>query len=337
MACLLLIYIVMANDSSNIDPKILQGIEYFEQMLQMMPDDRQALEFLCVAYEQVGESEKRRKALIALAGVLLKEGDLESAESIGERLESFEQADAQEIVQKIRLARNPSLVIGKSHPSSESVHAPSDSSLSVGTVPTQPGSAGATSAGTVPTQSTGTVPTQPDASVRQTAIKAEVNLVQNLSQAQVIDDSATGFVLQRLSEYANAPGLFLISALSILEKENPALGEAAAAYVADTANAPPIPVDAFTFTEELLKLIPERTMRMRGVLPFGKLQDAVLVATLNPMDQALRQEIELAVGAPCIFYLAPPRAIDELLERIFSETAAKPTPEPQAPTQSEAV
>ena len=288
----------MPEDNPQFDPRLAQGIAYFEQMLLVMPDDRQALEFLCVAYEQVGEPEKRRQALVSLAGVLLKEGDLDSAERIGERLAGYETADAQEMVQKIKIARNPSLVPAETPEAPSAPAAPVDTASPKGYLPST---------------------TDMDPALRQAAIKAEANLVQSLAHAHVIDDAATGFALQQLTEYTSAPGLFLISALAILEKENSAVGEAAAAYVADTAGTPPVPIEAFTLKEDLLRLIPERLVRMRGVLPFARLQDAVLVASLNPLDADLRREIESFVGGPCIHYLAPPRALEELLERVFQE------------------
>ena len=299
----------MSTEPSTIDSKLAQGIAYFEQMLLVMPDDRQALEFLCVAYEQIGDTDKRRKALVALAGVLLKEGDIDSAERIGERLVDYNTADVQEMLQKINRARNPTLT---------------DTALSEDvTNPSAP-------AGTVPAAGSAPRPEPDENARRQTAIKAEVSLVQNLAQAHIIDEAATGLALQRLTEYANASGVFLISALTILEKENSALGEAAAAYVADTANAPPVPIENYHITDEFLHLLPEWLVRTRGVLPFARLQDALLVASLNPLDPALRQEVEAVARAPCTYYLAPPRTMDELLDRLFlgPDNVLPPSSEP---------
>ena len=69
--------------------KLLEGIAYFEKMLKVMPGDRTTLEFLSVAYEQLGDAEKQRTALIQLAEALLREKDYDAAEAIGERLGGF--------------------------------------------------------------------------------------------------------------------------------------------------------------------------------------------------------------------------------------------------------
>ena len=87
--------------------KLLEGIAYFEKMLKVMPGDRTTLEFLSVAYEQLGDLEKQRTSLIQLAEALLREKDYDAAEAIGERLGEFTEADAQDMARRIKSARNP--------------------------------------------------------------------------------------------------------------------------------------------------------------------------------------------------------------------------------------
>ena len=43
----------MAEPAPKFDARLEEGVRYFEQMLQLMPDDRTTLEFLVVAYEQL--------------------------------------------------------------------------------------------------------------------------------------------------------------------------------------------------------------------------------------------------------------------------------------------
>ena len=87
--------------------KLLEGIAYFEKMLKVMPGDRTTLEFLSVAYEQLGDLEKQRTSLIQLAETLLREKDYDAADAIGERLGGFAETDAQDMVRRIKSARNP--------------------------------------------------------------------------------------------------------------------------------------------------------------------------------------------------------------------------------------
>ena len=275
----------MAEEAPKFDPKLEEGIAYFEQMLQAMPDDRTTLEFLCVAYGQVGNPEKQRKALVSLAGVLLKEKDLESADRIAERLVQYREADAQAAVLRIRAAHGPQ----------------TGAAANIPDVPEAPHPAGAQTA------------------ALYTAIKAERELVQTLLDRKVLDEAAAEDVRARLTELADAPGCFLVSALSLLEKENTALGEAAAAAVAEAAGVPPIPLEAFGAAGELVQALPESIVRVRGVLPFAKLGNTLLIATLNPLDTALKRQVEGSVGCPCRFYLAHPRTMEERLDKLFAE------------------
>ncbi len=284
----------MAEETPKFDPKLEEGIAYFEKMLQVMPEDRTTLEFLCVAYGQIGEPVKQRKALISLAGVLLKEKDLESADSIAERLAQYREPDAQAAVLRIRAAHG----------------------MGLGPAISEPQQHGEDGAG-------GRAGGSPQTAALHIAIKAEKELIQTLVERKVLDESAAEVALRRLAELASAPGCFLVSALSVLEKEDTGVGEMAVAAVADEAGAPPIPLEAFDISSERLQLLPESIVRVRGVLPFAKLGDTLLVATLNPLDAALKHQVEGSVGCPCRFYLAHPRTMEELLDKLFAEIPAE--------------
>ena len=287
----------MAEEQPKFDPKLEEGIAYFEKMLKVMPEDRTTLEFLCVAYEQTGEEEKRRKALVSLAGLLVKEGDLEAASSIGDHLAKYREPDAQAMLLRIKAACRTA------------------------------GAAEPTAIGTLPVAPEGdpfAAPSKPTNTSRA-AMSAETKLIQTLVEEKILDEETAALISQRLAELAALPGCFLISALALLEKENSQLCESAAAYVADASGAPPVPIESFDLSGEILQSLPESLMRVRGVLPFAKLADTILVASLNPLDASLKREIESSAGHPCRHYLAHPRVMEETLDRLFAE--AKETSE----------
>lgn len=89
------------------DAKLKEGVEYFEQMLKVMPDDRTTLEFLTVAYPQMGQPEKAEWALAELARVLLKEGDVEHAAALLPRLEACSGQKAKLMSIRIRASSGP--------------------------------------------------------------------------------------------------------------------------------------------------------------------------------------------------------------------------------------
>ena len=140
----------------------------------------------------------------------------------------------------------------------------------------------------------------------------------------MIGEAEADAIQDRLTALADVPGCFLVSALSEIEKENTATAEEAAALLADETGAPPVPLEAYSIDNDLAQTLPDSTMRVRGVLPFSKIGNTLLVATLNPFDDALKQQVESAAGAPCRFFLANPRTMETTLDRIFADEALSP-------------
>ena len=289
--------------SENTDPKLLEGIAYFEKMLKVMPGDRTTLEFLSVAYEQLGDVEKQRTALIQLAEALLREKDYDAADAIGERLEGFAETDAQDMARRIRSVRNPVQL--------KAVVRPGAGTRPMRTMTRRAGV-------TVPAPSNGEVSL---AQVVMSAVKAEAALIRDLYAKNVVDASAAEVVQRHLGGLPEPTRPFLVSALAILEKESGGLGEKAAVYMADAASAPPIPLQAFMPSAALVKQLPEEIVRVRGAVPFGRLGDTLLVAVLNPLDADFHAEVERLVGGPCRFFLAEPHTTEDFLDKFFSENA----------------
>lgn len=282
--------------------KLLEGIGYFENMLKVMPGDRTTLEFLSVAYEQLGDGEKQRTALIQLAETLLKEKDYDAADAIGERLGAFEQADAQDMVRRIKSVRNPIQLKAVVRPGT-GVKAPRTVARLAGSK-----TSGAAADGEVSL-----------AQVVMSAVKAEAALIRDLYARNIVDASAAEVVQRHLGGLPEPTRPFLVSALAILEKESGGMGERAAVYMADKASVPPIPLHAFMPSAALVKQLPEEVVRVRGAVPFGRLGSTLLVAVLNPLDAEFHAEVERLAGCPCRFFLAEPHTTEDFLEKFFAE------------------
>ena len=286
--------------------KLLEGIAYFEKMLKVMPGDRTTLEFLSVAYEQLGDLEKQRTSLIQLAETLLHEKDYDAADAIGERLGGFTETDAQDMVRRIKSARNPVQLKAVVRPGAGARPA----RVTVRPAGGKPEPAPAAPSGGVSL-----------AQVVMSAVKAEAALIRDLYAKNVVDASAAEVVQRHLGGLPEATRPFLVSALAILEKESGGMGEKAAVYMADAASAPPIPLQAFMPSAALVKQLPEEIVRVRGAVPFGRLGDTLLVAVLNPLDAEFHAEVERLAGCPCRFFLAEPHTTEDFLEKFFAENA----------------
>jgi len=284
--------------------KLLEGIAYFEKMLKVMPGDRTTLEFLSVAYEQLGDLEKQRTALIQLAEALLREKDYDAAEAIGGRLGGFAETDAQDMVRRIKSVRNPVQLKAVVRPGAGARPA---------RVMARPAGGGALGERALPKEGLSL------AQVVMSAVKAEAALIRDLYAKNVVDASAAEVVQRHLGGLPEATRPFLVSALAILEKESGGMGEKAAVYMADAASAPPIPLQAFMPSAAIVRQLPEEIVRVRGAVPFGRLGDTLLVAVLNPLDAEFHAEVERLAGCPCRFFLAEPHTTEDFLEKFFAE------------------
>ena len=254
------------------DARLKEGVEYFEQMLKVMPDDRTTLEFLAVAYPQLGELDKAENAVASLARVLLKEGDVESASALLPRLEECSAPAAKAMILKVRAAISPRPELTPETPSAAT---------------------------------TGLV---------SAAAEIEAKLAAELGE------EATAEQLRALPDNGR---LFLVSALSLLEKENPSACEKALATLADKYGEPPVPLDAFEPDKQLLAKLADELVRVRGVIPFARLGDIALVVTLSPQDTVLKKAVRSALGERTNFFLAEPRLVEAALQKIHPETKEK--------------
>ena len=175
--------------------KLLEGIAYFEKMLKVMPGDRTTLEFLSVAYEQLGDVEKQRTSLIQLAEALLREKDYDAAEAIGERLGGFSETDAQDMVRRIKSVRNPVQLKAVVRPGA-------------GTPPrravVRPAGGGALGEHAQPGKEGISL-----AQVVMSAVKAEAALIRDLYAKNVVDASAAEVVQRHLGGLPEATRPFL--------------------------------------------------------------------------------------------------------------------------------
>jgi hypothetical protein len=272
------------SEEPKFDARLAEGVAYFEQMLQIMPEDRTTLEFLVVAYDQLGRHDDGQKALVSLAKILVKDRDIEALEGLLPRLEASDSAEARALSLKVR-----SMVAPAPDLTPESPRELTDSERA--------------------------------AMVSRAAISAEKSLVDSLAHAGLLEEEAAGHVLAQLEAMPTDGRVFLISALQILEKENLPLAERCFAHLADEFGAPPVPLAAFDPPRDLVAKFPAATLRIRGAVPFAVLGKAALVAVLNPADESLRAELSAAM--PCRFYIAEAGAVESALASLFPSEEAQ--------------
>ena len=260
------------------DARLAEGVAYFEQMLEIMPDDRTTLEFLVVAYDMLGQHEKGQKALVSLVELLVKERDFEALKGLLPRLRASNYPPAKVLYLKVSTMTAPTPDLTPEQP--KALTEEEKTALAV-----------------------------------QEALAAERQFLSFLKDEGMLSEADWNTFAGYLTLPSTTGNLFLISALQILKNENLSLYEKVVEMLADRFSTPPIPLASFDPPRSLFKNYPEKVLRLRGVVPFAKVGSVTLIAVLNPADSALKAMIE-AVG-PCRFYLADPSAVETTLERVF--------------------
>lgn len=283
-------------DMQEPNEKMLEAIAFFEQMLQTMPEDRTSLEFLSVAYEQTGQIEKQRDCLVRLADCLLHEKDFDKAQSIALHLSQFsDYAPARAAIARVTECVQNEIV-------SEAVKA-------------SPKKGAAT---VLPASDKGAfqdVGLEVHA-LSRAASAAEMELVWHLKEHELVPKEICMDLLHILTENQVTDQPILISALALLNEQHPELTDRVIESLSRSSGVPPIPLELFEIPSAATGAISPVFVHVRGVLPFARLGDELMVAVLNPLSQSLQVEVSARTGKVCHFFLAHPNVWGEIAKRI---------------------
>lgn len=261
------------------DARLAEGVAYFEQMLDVMPDDRTTLEFLVVAYEQLGSPEKSFSSLLRLVRLLIKDREIELLQTWLPRLEASDDAQAQALALRVRTLLSPAPDLTPERPRE-------------------------------------LTPEERRAQFATSARETEMKTIDALEAARTLSPELAGSLREHLAAIPVDGRYFLISALQILERENPQLAEQVIAGWADDFGAPPVPLEAYDVDPQLAGAFPAEVLRIRGAVPFASAGDEVAVAVLNPTDASLATALS-AGGRRCRLFTARPSAVEKALSVLF--------------------
>ncbi len=278
------------------DEKMMEAIAFFEQMLQSMPEDRTSLEFLSVAYEQTGQVDKYRDCLVRLAECLLHEKDYDSAQAIALRLGRFaDYGPARVAVEHVSECLQQEKIKKTALSQQEGAFAP------VG--------------------GAGQGPSFPDEGMEIHALSravsaSEIELVWHWKEHNFLPKELCMDILHILTETQIPDRPILISALALLDEQHPEWTERVMEDMQRSSNIPPIPLELFEIQPAALSLLSPVFIHIKGVLPFALFGGEVLVAVLNPLNPALREEVVNRIRKPCHFFFVHPRIWQEAVEKI---------------------
>ena len=267
--------------------QLRETIAELEKFHQAMPEDRQTLEILAVAYGKVGDAAGQIRALGGLAGVLVRQKDWEHARIIAENLRSFkDDPAAQAAADKAEAA----LAAAGQGPGGGAAAGGADGAAAL-----RPGTAGLEKQEAIDVWSS-------------TATAAEADIVWGWKDHKVLPEDVCMELLHVLMDNPARRGAWLVSALGVLEERHAELSDIAFDAHRKRCKLTPVPVEIMDPQREVIASLPEDFVKIKGVMPFGRIAGELLVAVMNGVNKDLRKEIETLAGCPCHFYLMHPRS-----------------------------
>ena len=277
--------------------QLRETIAELEKFHQAMPEDRQTLEILAVAYGKVGDLAGQVRALGDLAGVLVRQKDWEHARIIAENLRSF-----------------------KDDPAAQAAADEAEAALAA----SGHGSAPAAAGGALRPGTAGLEGQEAIDVWSSTATAAEADIVWNWKDHKILPDEVCMELLQILMDNPSHRGAWLVSALGVLEDRHAELSDIAFDAHRKRCKLTPVPVEIMDVQRAVIETLPENYIKIKGVIPFGKIAGELLVAIMNGVDKDLRKEIEALAGMPCHFYLMHPRSWFAISRALYGdETKAR--------------
>lgn len=281
----------------DLESQVWSAIAAFEQIVEMIPNDRVSLEALSHAYEQVGDLSRAREYLTRLANLVIEEKDHAAAEMLKERLARFSPSDPAARDTEHRLD-SFLLTTGK-----ESKDFDFESKGKVVDEETRKAE---------------------EAERKGAHVASELSFAWTLFQAGELSQEEYAAVAQDLSTVSANATPVTVSVLHTLHDRGSRNLEKVTAFAARDSGVPVIPLSLFEVPEAAFSLIPRDFMVRYGVMAFEVMGTDVLVVTLNPYNKSLRDKVASMIGRRCHFFLTLPSEFDTLLERRVRNDAPRP-------------
>ena len=260
------------------------ALQTFERILEIMPDDRGALEAAILAAQACGEPEIALTHRLHLADILLDENNLKALSEHVAFLREDGNPRAQAWVEAFDSGNGiPSTLSDADIARAQQVRAPA-------------------------------------AAPRNTFnISDEIDLAWKLFEHHEISQEEYAALVRDLTEMSASHNGGTVSVLHTLEASQHKSQERILSFLAQEAEetgSPFISLSCFTMRSELAHLLPIDFIMNRGAIVFETLGREKLVALLNPFNQSLRTDVQQLCGSPCHFFLARASEFDNAVVRL---------------------
>ena len=265
-------------DNTQVDQDLLDGIAMLEQILEVMPDDQEALKALYNAYCQAGQRDRAAEYIGKLADVVYSNNDLDAVDFVIEELRSFTEEFPGEVVS--RLARLQALNAQKDEGS-----------------PTRGKQTGSSSS--------------PEADVGE-----ELTLAWKLYEEGQLSQEEYSAALHDVTEISTKEIDVPSTLLHVLYDRGFPHMNRLINHLSARSGVPCIALRNFEFTPQLATVFPIELVAHDGVLPFGFFGEDLQVAILNPYNGHSLKEAERISKRRCHPYLVHPDDYDTALAKL---------------------
>lgn len=273
----------MAEAQSIMEENLADSIAMLEQILEVMPQDADAIKALYSAYRKTGKNEQAFEYLSRLIEVCIGGDDTSQVSFIQRELAHFDDVYPSEVAAqntRIRMLADafPASMKGKSIPAKEG---PSTGICS-----------------------------------RETDISEELALAWRLYEEGQLAQEEYSSVLHDLTEVSSKVLDVPISVLHVLNDRGFTQMKRLMNHMTNRSGVPSVMLANFEPSEDVATALPIEVAAHDGALPFAFFGDDLLVGVLNPFNNSLIDKVESISGHRCHTYLVDPEDYDLALGRL---------------------
>ena len=273
----------MAEAQSVIADNLADSIAMLEQILEVMPQDADAIKALYSAYRKTGKTEQAFEYLSRLIGVCIGGDDISHVVFIQRELTHFNDAYPSEVAaQHARV----SMLANAPAPFRKDRVSPSQESAATGI------------------------------RSRDIDISAELSLAWRLYEEGQLAQEEYSSVLHDLTEVSSKVLDVPVSVLHVLNDRGFTQMNRLMIHLSNRSGVPAVTLSNFELSEAIASALPIELAAHDGALPFAFFGDDLLVGVLNPFNNSLADKVESISGHRCHTYLVNPEDYDLALGRL---------------------
>lgn len=268
----------MAEAQEPIQGSLADSIAMLEQILEVMPQDVEAIKAVYNAYAQGGHGDRAFSYLGRLVEVVLGGGEPEAVAFVRQELPRYEDEFPSEVAAQIARLR--------------AMSGGADVALGGGTA---------------------VAAEQP---LGEIDISEELALAWRLYEEEQLSQEEYSSVIHDLTEVSSKDVDVPVTVLHVLHDRGFNQINRVMGHISSRAGVPFIRLASYELDDELAKALPLQVSVRDGAIPFSLLGDDLLVGVLNPFNTALMEKVESVSGRRCHAYLVEPEDYDAALGRL---------------------